>query len=367
MESNRYDVVVVGAGIAGLTAAGAAAHQNLKVALVATGPGSFVLGTSSVKAHELLEAGQTHELSEAIAFCREMARLAGCPLEEDAADGRWLPTLLGAFQRVALAPRALWQAAPREGASAAVVGIHGLTTFDENFMADRLNENARRIGSSCIYTAHQISFTRDFGIPVSSVRVAKCFDRDPSFRAEFASALRKAVSGAQYILLPGLLGMNSSAQQIAEFEREVGCAIGELPTLPPSIPSLRLSQRLEGYLRRAGVEFFRGYPVEQIEIHEDSPIRLQVASPGHPMILRGESVVLASGQHSASLLGGQCAGRDQQMHPLTAAGSAMAQNLFVAGSLLDNGSGNSGEAIEILTGYRAGTLAAATRGCYAGR
>jgi hypothetical protein len=85
------------------------------------------------------------------------------------------------------------------------------------------------------------------------------------------------------------------------------------------------------------------------------------------MILRGESVVLASGQHSASLLGGQCAGRDQQMHPLTAAGSAMAQNLFVAGSLLDNGSGNSGEAIEILTGYRAGTLAAATRGCYAGR
>jgi hypothetical protein len=82
------------------------------------------------------------------------------------------------------------------------------------------------------------------------------------------------------------------------------------------------------------------------------------------MNLRGQCVVLATGRHSGSLLGGAYAGRDYEMRPLDATGAVMARNLFVAG-LLPNSAGDSGDAMHILTGYCAGNLAASTRGNHA--
>jgi glycerol-3-phosphate dehydrogenase subunit B len=364
METNRYDVVVVGAGIAGLTAAGAAADRKLKVALVSTGPGSFVTGPGWLKAQEILRFSAAPELSESIAFFCEMARLAGCPFGGDISASRSLPSLLGDFQRVAFAPLPLWNAEPRDGVSTAIVGIRGLSSFDENFMAELLSERARAMSSGCIYTARKISFARDLGIPATTLRIAQCFDRDAGFRAELVDALRLAASGFERVLVPGILGLDSSAEQIAHFEGELGCSIGEIYTLPPCIPGLRIFHRLESYLHNIGVELFRGFPVEKLEIHDGPGIGLRIASPGHPLNLRCDSVVLATGRRSASLLGGAYAGHDQQMRPLTSAGSVMAPNLFVAGSLLD---GDDGEVPHILTGFRAGKLAASTKGSYAAR
>jgi flavin-dependent dehydrogenase len=48
MASNHFDVVVVGAGIAGMTAAAAAAGQGRKVGLVNAGFGLFVFGAGCV-------------------------------------------------------------------------------------------------------------------------------------------------------------------------------------------------------------------------------------------------------------------------------------------------------------------------------
>jgi hypothetical protein len=234
-------------------------------------------------------------------------------------------------------------------------------------MAERLNEQARATDSGCTYTAKQISFDRDLGMPVTTVRIAKCFDRDPGFRPELIEALRQAAEGFDGILLPGVLGLTSTAQQIFELEQEVGCPVCEIPTLPPSIPGLRLFHHLESYLRTAGVELYQGFPVEKLEIHDGVCTELHIASPGHALILRGESVVLATGQSSASLLGEACVDHDQQMHPTDANGSVMARNLYVAGSLADSDAGVKGDAMDILTGYRAGNLAAATRGTYANR
>jgi glycerol-3-phosphate dehydrogenase subunit B len=367
MESNRYDVVVVGAGLSGLTAAGTAVRENQRVALVANGPGSFVLGSGCLETQDMLRSGTAPERNEAIAFFCEMARLADCPFDGDIAGGRYLPTILGGFKSVALAPRLLWNAEPRDGASTAIVGIRGLSDFDENFMAERMNERARTIGFACTYAARQISLASDCGIPVTTLRIAKRFDCDPEFRSELRDALRLAAQGFERILVPSMLGLHCSETLIAQFEHELGCALGEMPTLPPSIPGLRLSHRLWRYLHRMGVELFQGFPVQKLEIHEGSCTGVHVASLGHPLILRGESVVLAAGRHSADLLGEACVELDPQMRPLTPGGSAMAWNLFAAGALAHNGACNGEDAMEILTGYWAAKFAAAARGSYAAR
>jgi glycerol-3-phosphate dehydrogenase subunit B len=367
MGTDRYDVVVVGAGLSGLVAAGVAAHRKLKVALVSTGPGSFVTGPGWLKAQEILRASAELELKEAIALFCKLTRLAGCPYAGDISTTRALPSILGDLESVALAPLTLWNAEPREGISTAIVGVRGLSCFDENFMAERLTEQAHLISSSCTYTARQISLTREMGIPVTTLRIAQCFDRDPTFREELINSLRTAASGFARILVPGILGLESSDEQIAEFERELGCTVGEITTLPPSIPGLRVYHRLESYLHKIGVELYRGFPVEQVEIHNGLCTGLRVACPGRPMNLHCQSAVLATGRRSVSPLGNEYAGRDQQMRPLTSTGSVMARNLFIAGSFPHSGEDHHGDVLHILTGYRAGNLAASTRGNHAAR
>ena len=363
MGTNRFDVVVVGAGLSGLVAAGAAAQRNMKVALVAIGPGSFVTGHGWLKAQEIARASAEPDLKEAIALFCELTRLAGCLYAGDISTARLLPSILGEFHSVALAPLTLWNAEPRDGISTAVVGVRGLSGFDENFMAERLTEQARLLGSNCAYVARQISFSRDTGIPVTTLRIAEYFDRDPAFRAELIHNLRAAASGFARILVPGILGVESSSERLAEFERELGCTVGEIPTLPPSIPGLRIYHHMESYLHKIGVEFYRGFPVEHVEIRDGVCTGLQVASPGHALHLHCQSAVLATGRSSASPLGGEYAGCDQQMRPLTSTGSVMARNIFIAGP--NPGAENHGNVLHILTGYRAGNLAASTRGNHA--
>jgi anaerobic glycerol-3-phosphate dehydrogenase len=242
-----------------------------------------------------------------------------------------------------------------------------LSCFDENFIAQRLTEQARKLSFNCTYTARQISFSREMGIPVTTLRIAQCFDRDPDFRAELIEALQKAATGFARILVPGMLGLESSSEQVAQFESEVGCPVGEIPTLPPSIPGLRVFHRLERHLHNIGVELYRGFPVETVEMHDDVCTGMTIASPGRAMNLRCDCAVMATGRRSASLLGEKFAGLDPQLHPVTSSGAVIALNVFVAGSVVQSGDGDSGNVSHILTGYRAGNLAASTRGNHAAR
>ena len=74
-------------------------------------------------------------------------------------------------------------------------------------------------------------------------------------------------------------------------------------------------------------------------------------------------MVLTTGQYAADLVGGVHASHDEQMHPVNSEGSIIAQNIFVAGLLSHRGCG--GEVAGIVTGYRAGMLAAAKEVCFA--
>ena len=365
MQSNRYDVVVVGSGIAGLTAAAAAAQKGQRVALVATGPGSIALGTGWLKAEPISGSGRASGLNEAMAFFCGLTSLAGCPLVGDAANPRPMPTYLGSFESVAFASQRLWNAAAGERVSTAIVGVRGLTIFDENFMAERLHERTRSKGSSFWFTARQIVLNRDFGLPATVLQIALSFDRDAAFRAELIEALRRAASGFERVVLPGILGLHSSEEQIALLEREIGCTVCEIPTLPPSVLGLRLFHRLQSYLRSTGVELFTGFPVRSLPLRDGMCTAVEIASPGHPMTLHGESVVLATGRHSSDLLGLAIGDCDPQMRPLTLTGEVMAQNLFLAGTLAHSGAGHREDMMRILSGYRAGTYAAATKGAYA--
>lgn len=365
MRSDRFDLIIVGAGIAGMTAAAAAASRGLRVGLVNAGFGLFVFGAGCVESQQLLPNEAPEALGEAIDFFCDVTRQAGCPFRGSLGERRHLPTIMGSFQTVALAPFYLWNSDAAASNRAAVVGIKGLSSFDANFAADRLVHNARRLDLNTTYVAREISLSLEAGSQASTLQFANRFDRDPHFRRELLDALKPITRDTDLIILPGILGQRSTLHEISDFERALDCPLCELPTLPPSIPGLRLFHALEAHLRKMGVEFFSGYPVKELEIENGHCQGVLVDIPARPLRLVAESVVLASGQFSAHLLGATFFGVDGWLHPITRSGAVIADNLYAIGALLRSTGGHGGNERAILTGYRAGLLAAEQGGRHA--
>jgi glycerol-3-phosphate dehydrogenase subunit B len=364
MESTRFDLLVVGAGISGMTAAAAAASQGLRVGLVNSGFGLFVFGAGCVESQQLLPNERPEALEKAIAFFCNVTQQAGCPFYGRLGEQRQLPTMMGSFQSVALAPFYVWNSDGATPRRAAVVGIKGLSSFDARFVAERLTHNARRLELGTSYAAKEIALSSEEG--TSTLAFANRFDRDPHFRLALQDALKPIAKEVDVIILPGILGQRSRFREISDFEQSVGCHLCEVPTLPPSVPGLRLFHALESHLRKIGVEFFSGFPVKKIEIENRRCQAVLVDVPARPLRLRADSVILASGQFSAHLLGSVFFGVDGQLRPITSAGTVIADNLYAAGALLRSTGGHGGNERAILTGYRAGMSSAERGGRHAG-
>src|SRR5271157_5383834 len=129
MRGDEFEVLVIGEGLSGITAAAAACQQGARVMLASKGPGTFVLGTACVDLAGLdwgtLGVGKcgATEIEEAIGFFVELTAAAGCAYEGGVRERRLAPTIMGTFAEVSLAPRALWKGDPRGAGKTVVVGI----------------------------------------------------------------------------------------------------------------------------------------------------------------------------------------------------------------------------------------------------
>ncbi len=361
VASNHFDLIVAGAGISGITSAAAAISQGLQVALVSSGPGSFVFGAGCVVIENIDVENMdrsTPALREALEFFRNLTERAECGFLGGLEERRHIPTILGCFQTVSLAPFYMWNGDPSAASQVAVVGIRGLSSFDSNFVADRLTFHAGKLGRPTTYTAHEINLSTAADTFPGTLQFGNRYDRDPSFRQEVRNALLPIAEKADLLILPGILGLKSAKSEIDRLEKELGCMICELPTLPPSIPGMRLFNRLEAYLRRAGVEFFTGFPIQQVQIENAHCTGVLLDTPARPLQLSSETLIVATGPFSGKLLGAAFAGVNRDLQPMDAKGSVLADNLFAVGALLRNCSARNLNAMAILTGYMGGMLAA---------
>ena len=158
-------------------------------------------------------------------------------------------------------------------------------------------------------------------------------------------------------------------------KKTIGCAICELPTMPPSVPGLRLLHRLEDHLIGLGVELCTGFAVQRLCLDGDRCIGVELDTPGRPRTIRAGSVVLASGRfsnllepcESSALRSRETMQVDHEFHPLNSKGEVVANNLFACGSGLGSGEPRHGNAVAIITGYQAAMIASQTGVEYAAR
>ncbi len=327
-----------------------------RVTLVSKGPGNFVLGPACIDLDGLDATRFVEEgVESAVRFFLELTASAECAYSGGVRERRLVPSVLGGFQSVSLAPRWLWQADPSNVSKSVVVGIANMPTFDANFVAEQLSRQCREAGSAASYRSEIVTLPDHPVHALTALEIAGHVDRDNAYRSALARALRPAVRDAQLLIIPAIPGVKSSDADLVCFEEDIGCAVCELATLPPSVIGLRLLYRLERRLANMGVEVSTGFPATRPCTEGDRCVGIELDTPGRPRQLRADTIVLACGRFS------------QLIDAPTAGYSSAFDNVFACGSFLGQFEPRHRNAISVLSGYQAGMLASRQGVQYAGR
>ncbi len=270
------DVLVIGAGPAGLLAAWVARQRGAKVKVLASGIGTThvspgwirILGIADWRLwiagrplqEELISFIPAHPdhpyalagleaLRGGIAALHEVAQATGLRYVGDLSANFRLPTALGAVVEAALVPESFAAGDLRGRGPLLIAGPAGWRDFYPRLCA----ENLARQG----YAAQGVYFDLPEMAALSQfdatpLGLAGLFER-ADVRARVAAQLKSRLDGAARVGLPAVLGLDHAGEVWQDLQERLGVPVFEIPTLPPSVPGIRLYHAFKAALTKAGV------------------------------------------------------------------------------------------------------------------
>lgn len=324
------DLAIIGTGLAGISASIFALNRNISCALTGnTGALAYTTGyfdllgqldstfiedpwqelkslSSTLPNHPLapLQVGTIRRAFEEITAFLDTIGLTYCPpgkknLRAITPAGTVKPTLsvpatmLGGVEALA------------QKSDCMIVGFHGL----KGFSALQIRANLQQEWSGL--KAVTITFPgHDHGelypeVAARSLEVAEN-------RVHLAKALQSVCQDATVIGLPAILGIHKPDTILADLERLTGLTIFEIPTMPPSVPGIRLREIVEQILPSRGLALIPQQKVKNVTFLPDY-VELVLADNHGPIRIEAKAVLLATGRF---LSGGLKAHFDHVEEPL---------------------------------------------------
>jgi glycerol-3-phosphate dehydrogenase subunit B len=404
---SHHDVVVIGTGLAGLSAAVRLAEGGARVLVLAKGVGAThlsagtidVLGYAPERVERPGEAlgrlGDGHPygligvgaVAASIHWLKALVAdgsLAPYAYQGGLDENLLLPTAVGVPRPSAVVPETMAGGDLRRADPVLVVGFRGFKDFHPALLADTL----RRTGFPA--RATELEVAPEGRLDVNSLGYARAFD-SPSFRAEVTAQLFPRLRADERVGFPAVLGIADPHGAWSDLERRLARPVFEVPTLPPSVPGMRLFAILRDALRRAGGRMILNAVVTGAE-REGGRVGALRVRVGLREERRGcDGVVLASGGFASGglALDSHWTARETALglpvagvpapgeerfaagyfddHPIARAGVAVGSNLrpegyenvLVAGATLAGAEPwreKSGDGISLATGHRAAEL-----------
>ena len=309
----NYDTVVIGAGLAGLTAALRLADEGERVLLVAKGVGSTHLAPATIDVLGF-DRGRVESPAQALpAFAAGnpdhpyarlssgliaasldwlKARLLVLGYQGGLDENLLLPTAVGAVKPSALAPETMAAGDLRVGGCFVFVGL-GLKDFYPGYLADNLAEtrpNGQVVSARALEASAPVTGEADR----TSVGFARLFEQ-PAFLDVLVRELAGKFEPDERVGFPAVLGLARAGEVWRELEARLERPVFEVATLPPSLPGIRLYEAMTAALRKAGGRIHVGEPVVGGETADGRVEAVATQLAGRATTYRARSFVLATG------------------------------------------------------------------------
>jgi glycerol-3-phosphate dehydrogenase subunit B len=405
----KTEVLMIGAGTSGLCAAVRLAEAGVKVIVIATGAGSLGLAPATLDilgyAPELvldpmgaLPAFVSEHPEHPYALVGlERLRSAVAWFQATAAElgyqgglerNRLLSTALGGLRPSALLPDSMTAGAMASGRRVLIASIRGFRDFYPQLVAENLASSEMGVDASWV----ELDWSGD-ATDLVPTRLWRQL-REPAVRHQLASMLRPSMDGVEAVGLPAILGRTESQAVRHDLEEQLGRPVFEIPTLPPSLPGLRLFDLLRGALRRAGGRLILGSTAAEFRADGRRVLAVRASEENRHDEYEAGAFVLATGGMGAGGIEVDASRQarepvfdlplsgvpgeaedwvdteyfreqpfdragvrvDGSMRPVDAAGEAIFDNLFVVGAELAGAEPwreKSGEGISLVTALRA--------------
>ena len=318
------DVVVVGGGLAGMTAALAAAREGADVRVVTKAESTLrqASGLVDVLGYLPEEEGPVVDPFDAVdrlpsehpyrrvgvdavrdglALFDSVADYAGGHTDRNAL----VPTVGGSVKPTARYPASVAAGLASDERDALLVGFETVVDFDAPLSADRL----AAAGVPFDVSGVTVAFPGDFRADAPVTRLARALDENERVerdgpagvgeslpvRRALAERVEPHLDDAERVGFPAVLGMDHPDDVRAGVEAELGVDVFEVPTGPPSLPGMRLESRFQAVLREAGVAVTAGNPVVDFERDAGDVAAVVVERNGAKIPHAADQFVLATG------------------------------------------------------------------------
>jgi glycerol-3-phosphate dehydrogenase len=416
---NLPDVLVIGAGLAGLTAAWQASQRGKKVRVISKGWGALYWHTGCIDLLGYQPPEREKPVTSPIESLERLMKenphhpyaLAGLPRIEAGLEGfkslcsqfnypmsgslerNWLlPTSLGTFRPTCLAPETMIAGDQRLPGKRLIVGFKQFPDFYPNLIADNLKiQGIQATGITLDLPSLRKS-------RFATGRVLAALFETSEFRVELVEALKNKIGSVQRIGFPAVLGLGNPLAVLHELQAELDRPLFEIPTLPPSIGGMRLHSILVSAIENAHGRVYDGMEALSADVQDKNVKLVWTEAAARRKPNHAQSFILATG----GILGGGLRGEyeglvrevvfdlpitnqasrdnwfqrqflsptghaiyqagvlvDSEFHPIDRAGQSIYNNLYAAGATLsfyDAIRERSVDGTALITGFTVGNM-----------
>ena len=320
----KFESVIIGGGLSGLVCGISLQEKGQNCLIISSGrsaleffSGSFnLLSSFSLEAVAQLDSAHpyskigTEAMTRYDKEFREMMLRAGVKLSGGAEVKHYQFSALGTLKPAWLTLEdfmAFEEPYELPWKEVTILNFAGFLDFCEDFIEYELQKR----GIKCEKLSLILPFVEKLRESPSEFRsssVARLFDK-PEHVDALLEELRRLESVGEVFIMPAVFGL-MSAEPMNYLKSRLDRPLCLIPTLPPSVPGIRVQHSLEKYFRSIGGIFILGDSVESAHLEKD---KVKAVCTGNQNEFEAENFILSTGSFFSR---GIMASRDEVYEPI---------------------------------------------------